>query len=210
MSAASCWLSASSASPSPVSFALTRPPGHHATRSAAMGFCLVNYAACAALHLLGPGGGGPVGLIDIDVHFGNGSADILKGVEGARYASVHQGGIYPGSGETEPEGDNVMKLPVPAGTQGEEWLRAVGECLDFVTAHRPEALVVSVGYDGLAEDKLASLELTAEDYADALAMCVARMDGKKVVIGLEGGYDLEATGEAVRIGVERIIAMENK
>lgn len=68
-----------------------------------MGFCLINFAACAALHLLRSqtGGVGGVGVVDIDVHFGNGSADILKGVEGVRYASVHQGGIYPGSGETE-------------------------------------------------------------------------------------------------------------
>ena len=128
------------------SFALCRPPGHHATKGAAMGFCLVNFAAVTALEargLLADREG--VAVLDIDVHFGNGSADILKNVEGVKFASVHQAGIYPGTGDGPSEGFNILKLPVPAACDPSVWLKAVSAALDFLIVESTEVLVVSIG-----------------------------------------------------------------
>lgn len=168
LTATSCWLSAldlASSSSGPA-FALTRPPGHHATKEAGMGFCLVNFCACSALEFLKENENKKVAVLDIDVHFGNGSAAILKGLKRARFASVHERGIYPGSGESKAEGENVLKLPVPSGCLGPEWLKHVNRALDFVLADDPDLLIVSVGYDALSEDPLAGLNLTPDNYAE--------------------------------------------
>ena len=104
----------------------------------------------------------------------------------------------------------MLKVPIPSGATGAAWLESVSVCLDFALSDSPSALVVSVGYDGLAVDPLASLGLTKGDYAEAVKECVRRMEGKKVVLGLEGGYDLEATAEAVKESIETLLELEKR
>jgi len=209
LSTQSAWLSASTMAAEKMgpSFALTRPPGHHATRDAAMGFCLFNFAACAALEL--QQSGQSVGVLDIDVHFGNGSADILGGKEGVRYASVHQAGIYPGkSADSTSIDNNVLKIAVNSGCEGSLWLEKVECCLNFLLEENLDTLIVSLGIDGLEGDPLATLSLTPDDYAKAVNIIGKLFPLQQTVLGLEGGYFIEGVRSSVQKTCEALLLTE--
>ena len=174
-------------------FAIARPPGHHATRATAMGFCLLNNVAVAANALRRR-----VAIVDIDVHHGNGTQDIFARRADVLYVSLHGWPLYPGTGRVEERGcGNVLNLPVPAGTGHDGWL----ECFDRavvpkVRAFRPEAILVSAGFDADARDPLGNLRLRPETYDK----CIARLRDlqPRIAAMLEGGYDLAAVEEGAR------------
>jgi acetoin utilization deacetylase AcuC-like enzyme len=171
------------------SLALARPPGHHATRGAAMGFCLVNFAAIAALDAVASNR--TVSVLDFDVHHGNGVADILRGVPGTRYASAHEAGGFPMTGEADGSSANVLSVPLPRGAGRGPFLAGVERCCAFLLRPPPDLLVVCAGFDGLAADELATMSLEPEDYGAAVEIVAANFDMRRAVFGLEGGYCLD-------------------
>ncbi|MEM1101484.1 MAG: histone deacetylase family protein [Pseudomonadota bacterium] len=190
-------------------FVATRPPGHHAEREIAMGFCFFGNVAIAAKHALDHHGLSRVAIVDFDVHHGNGTQDLVEEDPRIFFASTHQMPLYPGSGYPEETGadDNVLNIPLADGA-GSDTFRDVMEAhvLPAVAAHRPELLLVSAGFDAHARDPLAGMLLTEEDFAwvtGRLCDLAAEHCGSKVVSCLEGGYDLEAlaASAAAHVGV---------
>ena len=187
-------------------FAIVRPPGHHATRDRAMGFCLFNNAAVAARAAQRRHGIGKVAIVDIDVHHGNGTQDVFYDDPSVLYCSLHQWPLYPGTGRRAETGEGAgagttVNAPVPPATTGEEWLAAFDELVaPAVRAHAPELIIVSAGYDGHRDDPLAKLRLDTATYAQAarrLAALAAGTAGGRTVWVLEGGYDLDALSASV-------------
>jgi len=164
-------------------FSLMRPPGHHATRNQAMGFCYLNQAAILALEARARGLQRVV-VYDFDVHHGNGTEDILRGVKGVDFASVHQHPCYPGTG-TE-SGGNIFNYPVPPHTAAAEYCGILQKALDALLAGRPQLIIVSAGFDAAASDPLAQQKLKAGDFESIGRML--RATGIPCVSVLEGGY----------------------
>jgi acetoin utilization deacetylase AcuC-like enzyme len=179
-------------------FCAVRPPGHHATRDRAMGFCLFNSAAIAALHARAVHGYRRVAIVDFDVHHGNGTQDIVFDDPAAFYASTHQAPFYPGTGFARERGvaGNILNVPLPAGAGGTEFRVAYErEILPALEHFAPDFLFISAGFDGHRADPLANLRLDEKDFAwvtAALCDVAANVCGGRVVSVLEGGYDLEA------------------
>ena len=183
-------------------FCAVRPPGHHATRDAAMGFCLFNNIAIAALHALDAHGLQRVAIVDFDVHHGNGTQAIFEHDRRVLFASSHQWPLYPGSGAGNETGaGNIVNAPLPADADGTLFRAAWTETLlPAIDAFRPQLLLVSAGFDAHRRDPLAQLRLEAEDYAwitRELVRLANRHCGGRIVSSLEGGYDLEALRESV-------------
>ena len=165
-------------------FSLLRPPGHHATRDHAMGFCYFNSIAIAALDALATGVK-RVAVFDFDVHHGNGTEAILKDKANAVFASVHQHPCYPGTG-TEDVGKNCFNYPVAPRTPREAYRKVLSQALERILATKPELLGVSAGFDCYARDPLAQETLEAEDFhwlGESL-----RKTGVPFFSILEGGY----------------------
>jgi acetoin utilization deacetylase AcuC-like enzyme len=141
---------------------LMRPPGHHATRNQIMGFCYLNNIAIAALDALASGVK-RVAVFDFDVHHGNGTEDILLGVEGAAFFSIHQFPAYPGTGRSN-VGDNCFNYPVPPSLPRAEYREVFSSALDQLKKFKPELVGVSAGFDAYARDPLAQETLEAEDF----------------------------------------------
>jgi acetoin utilization deacetylase AcuC-like enzyme len=185
-----------------------RPPGHHAERQTAMGFCLFGNAAIAAKRALDHHGLGRVAVLDFDVHHGNGTQDILWEEPRALFASSHQMPLYPGTGGPEERGahDNVLNVPLDPGTGGAAMRRAWdGIILPAVAAFRPELVIVSAGFDAARADPLAQLEWEAGDFrwlTGRICDLAAGICGGRVVSTLEGGYDLQALAAGVAAHVE--------
>jgi acetoin utilization deacetylase AcuC-like enzyme len=187
-------------------FAIVRPPGHHATRDRAMGFCLFNNAAIAARAAQSAHGLGRVAVVDIDVHHGNGTQDVFYDDPSVLYCSLHQWPLYPGTGRRAETGEGAgagatVNVPLPPATTGEEWLAAFDEVVaPALRAHAPELIVVSAGYDGHRADPLANLRLDTATYAEVarrLAAIAAETAGGRTIWVLEGGYDLDALSASV-------------
>ncbi len=168
-------------------FSLMRPPGHHATREAVMGFCYLNSVAIAALYAQAALGVGRVAVWDFDAHHGNGTEDILRGREGTFYVSVHQHPGYPGTG-TE-SSDNVRNDPVTPGTPAEKHLAILEESWAAVLAFKPDLILVSAGFDAYAGDPLTDLRLRPKEFAALGEWC--RHAPWPVGAILEGGYSQE-------------------
>ena len=179
-------------------FALSRPAGHHATRDVAMGFGLVNFAAAAVASHLARNGSAVVSILDWDVHYGNGVADIFRDEERVRYCSLHERGGFPGAGCDESEVGphrTLLHLPLAKGCGSEEYLSALEErALPFLlSAPAPSLLLICAGYDALAADPLATMELDPEDFGESVRLIVEQFGFpvERIAVGLEGGYDLD-------------------
>jgi acetoin utilization deacetylase AcuC-like enzyme len=187
-------------------FALVRPPGHHATPSSPMGFCLFNNAAVAARSAQRLHGAAKVAVVDIDVHHGNGTQDVFYSDPSVLYCSLHQWPLYPGTGRQVETGEGrgegtTLNVPLPPGTDGEQWMAAfTAQVEPALAAHRPDLIVVSAGYDAHAADPLAELRLSTDTYAEVaarLAAIAGELCGGRTVWVLEGGYDLDALAASV-------------
>ena len=168
-------------------FCLLRPPGHHATRHHAMGFCYLSSMAIAALEAKASGTR-QVAVLDFDVHHGNGTEDILAGVAGVAFASVHQHPGYPGTGMADVAG-NCFNFPLPGGTPREQWRATLSRAIDRLKATKPDLLGVSAGFDAYVEDPLAQGTLEKEDFHWLGRQM--REFGVPVFSILEGGYSLD-------------------
>lgn len=189
-------------------FCAVRPPGHHALRDRAMGFCIFNNAAVGIRHALDVLGVERVALIDFDVHHGNGSEDILAGDDRVLMASTFQRGLYPFLGD-DPLGGNMVNVGLPAGADGTHLRRAVAESwLPALDGFRPQLIFVSAGFDAHRADDMAGLRFVEEDYAWVTREIVAlaeRHCAGRIVSCLEGGYNLFHLARSVAAHV-RVLA----
>lgn len=180
-------------------FVVMRPPGHHAERETAMGFCFFGNVAIAAKHALDHHGLKRVTIMDFDVHHGNGTQDLVEEDARILFCSTHQSPLYPGTGAAHETGvGNVLNVPLPSGT-GSKAYRDVIErvVLPRIDAFSPELLLISAGFDAHRADPLAGMELTTEDFGwitGRLCDLAATHCQGRVVSCLEGGYDLAALG----------------
>jgi acetoin utilization deacetylase AcuC-like enzyme len=180
-------------------FVAGRPPGHHAERDVAMGFCLFGTVAIGAKRALDHHGLSRVAIVDFDVHHGNGTQDLLWDEGRCLFVSSHQMPLYPGTGRPDERGAHgqVMNLPLRGGSGGHE-MRGVYERVVFpaLEAWAPDLLLVSAGFDAHEDDPLAGLNWQAEDYAWLTRHLGGFADGR-VVSTLEGGYDLDALAASI-------------
>jgi acetoin utilization deacetylase AcuC-like enzyme len=181
-------------------FCAVRPPGHHATRDRAMGFCFFNNIAIAAKYALERHGLKRVAVVDFDVHHGNGTEDILAGDSRALMVGFFQHPFYPFTGEAS-RADNMVNLPVPAYTKGME-IRELIEMswIPRLEEFKPQMIFVSAGFDAHREDDLGQLRLNEADYT-WITMRVKdiarRYASGRIVSSLEGGYNLSALARSV-------------
>jgi acetoin utilization deacetylase AcuC-like enzyme len=191
-------------------FCAVRPPGHHACRDKAMGFCFFNNVAVAALYALERHGLKRVAIVDFDVHHGNGTEDIVAGDERILMASFFQHPFYPFGGSTSTAA-NLLNLPVPANTQGDGVRELVSsQWLPRLEAFRPELLLVSAGFDAHREDDLGQMGLVEADYAwitQQLMDVAARHAKGRIVSCLEGGYRLDALARSVEAHVRALAGL---
>jgi len=191
-------------------FCAVRPPGHHAERNKAMGFCIYNNVAVGAHYLLEKYKFNKVTIIDFDVHHGNGTQDIFYDNEKVLYISTHQYPYYPGTGGEKEKGkyNNIFNIPLPAGTTSEEYLNAYGFVLKKIKEFKPEFILFSAGFDAHKDDPLAQFQLTSKDFYNltkrTLNLAKLYCEGKVVSI-LEGGYDLNALQESTEMHVNALL-----
>ncbi len=188
-----------------IGFALLRPPGHHAEQSRAMGFCLFNNIAVAAQLAIGELGVRRVLIIDWDVHHGNGTAEIFRYRSDVLYVSIHQAGIYPGTGPLADAGSGAgrgytLNLPVDAGSEGEVWRSLLEHvALTAATQFAPELVLVSAGFDAHRADPLADCRLDTGDFAQMACHVRDLAESFDAPIGavLEGGYEPRVLADCV-------------
>jgi len=187
-------------------FGATRPPGHHAERETAMGFCFFGNIAIAAKYALDHHGLDRVAIVDFDVHHGNGTQDLVEDDPRILFCSTHQSPLYPGTGAAHETGvGNVLNVPLPEGT-GSAAFRDVMDrvVLPRVAAFSPQLLLISAGFDAHEDDPLAGMRLQTEDFGWVTQRLCDLADEHcegRVVSMLEGGYDLNALGDAARAHV---------
>ena len=191
-------------------FCCVRPPGHHAEKEKAMGFCIFNNVAVGANYLIEKYKYKKIAIIDFDVHHGNGTQDIFYNDKNVLYISTHQYPYYPGSGSEKENGkyNNVLNIPLEAGITGNEYLNAYEKVLDKLIEFKPEFLLFSAGFDAHIDDPLAQLRLSSEDFYKitkrTLEVSKPFCNGNIVSI-LEGGYDLKALQESTQRHVDALI-----
>jgi acetoin utilization deacetylase AcuC-like enzyme len=192
-------------------FCAVRPPGHHAELSRAMGFCLFNTVAIAALHARAKHGAERVAVVDFDVHHGNGTQAAFWSDKDLFYGSTHQMPLFPGTGARDENGvGNIFNAPLKAGDDGDEFGAAYGSViLPALDKFAPDLLIVSAGFDAHLKDPLAQLRLVEADFAwitEQLMEIAAKHCGGKLVSSLEGGYDLDALASSTAIHVQTLMS----
>ena len=194
-------------------FAAVRPPGHHAERAHAMGFCLFANAAIAALHARAKWGCKRVAVVDFDVHHGNGTQNIFWPDADLFYASSHQFPCYPGTGTAQERGSagNIVNAPLAPGAGSAEFRAAWSDTIiPALNAFAPELLIISAGFDAHAADPLAQLRLREADFTwiteALLAVADANCPGRVVSL-LEGGYDLDALAACTAAHVRALMRL---
>jgi len=190
-------------------FCAVRPPGHHAEKNKAMGFCIYNNVAVGAHYLLEKYKLNKIAIIDFDVHHGNGTQNIFYENEKVLYVSTHQYPYYPGSGTEQEKGkyNNILNIPLPAGTDSEQYLNAYEFVLKKLTEFKPQFILFSAGFDAHKDDPLAQFQLQSKDFYDLTkrTMSLAKLYcGGKVVSILEGGYDLNALKESTEMHINAL------
>ena len=181
-------------------FALARPPGHHAERNRAMGFCLFDSIAIAARWAQAELGIGRIAIVDWDVHHGNGTEDIVREDDSILFTSMHQSPFYPGSGGPDDQGPTLLNVPLPAGTGDDGYLDAFRPVEDAITRFEPELVLVSAGFDAHVDEPLADMRVTADGFRE-LARRSAQL-APRVAAVLEGGYNLNTLPDLVEAAVE--------
>jgi acetoin utilization deacetylase AcuC-like enzyme len=195
-------------------FVAARPPGHHAERDTAMGFCVFNNVAVAAAHLVEVLGAERVAIVDWDVHHGNGTQHLFERDPRVFYASLHQWPLYPGTGARGERGigegeGTTLNLPQPPHAGDAQWLGAFErELLPALEQFDPKIVLVSAGFDAHRDDPLAQTELTTGAFATMterlIELARSRCDGRLVSL-LEGGYDLRALADSVEAHVAALV-----
>lgn len=192
-------------------FCAVRPPGHHAERIKAMGFCLFNNAAVGAYHARAVHGLNRVAVIDFDVHHGNGTQDIFQNDPGMLYCSTHQAPLYPHTGDISETGafNNIVNAPLPAMAGSPEFRHAMTQAiLPAIDHFKPDLIIISAGFDAHTRDPLANLHLTDDDFVWATRKIgeLARTHcGARIVSVLEGGYNLRALASASTAHVRELM-----
>ncbi len=185
------------------SFCAVRPPGHHALRASAMGFCLFGNVAIAAHYARARHGAARILVADWDVHHGNGTQALVEGTPDIRFVSMHQWPWYPGTGAAEDRGPHrtVWNVPMPAGARPDQYVTAWERALDAATAGwTPDLVLLSAGFDSRIADPLGGFTLDLEEFDAMTRSLVSRADGwcrGRLVSALEGGYAPDRVGEAV-------------
>ena len=190
-------------------FVATRPPGHHAERQTAMGFCLFGTVAIGAMRALEVHGLSRVAVLDFDVHHGNGTQDLLWDEPRVRFVSSHQMPLYPGSGHPSERGAHgqITNLPLAAGSGGAQMWAAWEPALAALRSWQPELILISAGFDAHRDDPLANLNWSTADFARltrAICDLADECCAGRVVSSLEGGYDLDALAESVAAHVDEL------
>ena len=194
-------------------FCAVRPPGHHAEKDKAMGFCIYNNVAVGANYLIEKYKYKKIAIIDFDVHHGNGTQDIFYDNEKVLYVSTHQYPYYPGSGSNKENGkfNNVLNIPLEAGTTSEVYLNAYENVLNKIKQFKPEFLLFSAGFDAHIDDPLAQMKLCTEDFYKitkrTLEYSKSFCNGRVVSI-LEGGYDLKALQNSTQRHVDALLEFD--
>lgn len=191
-------------------FCVVRPPGHHAEKEQAMGFCIFNNVAVGATYLLEKYKLDKVAIIDFDVHHGNGTQDIFYNEKKVLYISSHQFPFYPGTGSKDEIGkfNNILNIPLKAGTVSEEFFNSYKKVYDKLNEFRPQFILLSAGFDAHKNDPLANVNLESRDYyilTKEIMKIAKKICCNKIVSILEGGYNLSAIQESAKYHVEALL-----
>ena len=191
-------------------FCAVRPPGHHAEYDKAMGFCIFNNVAVGANYLIERYKLSKIAIIDFDVHHGNGTQNIFYSNKKVLYISTHQYPHFPGTGASHEKGsyNNIFNIPLPAGTNSNEYFDAYEHVLKKLNQFRPEFIFFSAGFDAHKDDPLSNINLKSKDYFEITKRTlIASKDYCKgnVVSILEGGYDLNALAESTEEHINALI-----
>jgi acetoin utilization deacetylase AcuC-like enzyme len=194
---------------------LIRPPGHHALQNSAMGFCLFNNVAVAAMHARSVHGLSRILIVDWDVHHGNGTQNIFYDDAETTFFSVHRSPFYPGTGDQNETGrgpglGSIFNLPLSFGVSRREYRERFHTVLEQVAVRcRPELVLISAGFDAHELDPVGSLGLQSEDFHDLTQLVTAVANqycGGKIVSLLEGGYNVDALAESVACHLESLLS----
>ena len=191
-------------------FCVVRPPGHHAEKEQAMGFCIFNNVAVGATYLLEKYKLDKVAIIDFDVHHGNGTQDIFYNEKKVLYISSHQFPFYPGTGSKDEIGkfNNILNIPLKAGTVSEEFFNSYKKVYEKLNEFSPQFILLSAGFDAHKNDPLANVNLESRDYyilTKEIMKIAKKICNNKIVSILEGGYNLSAIQESAKYHVEALL-----
>jgi acetoin utilization deacetylase AcuC-like enzyme len=189
-------------------FCMTRPPGHHAERNKAMGFCFFNNVAIAAIYAKQQYNLSKVAVVDFDVHHGNGTQEILADKDGFLFCSTFEHPLYPNTG-TEEHPPHIINSPLPANTNGSEFREVIKrDWLPALNEFKPDIIFISAGFDAHVEDAISHVKLTESDYlwvTEQIKKIADQHSNSRIVSVLEGGYSLSALGRSVVAHVKGLI-----